>query len=367
MANSYRVAVIGSSGRGNYGHGIDTVWHEVPSLDVVALADDNKAAIPKMMQLTHAKTNYTDYREMLDKEKPQIVGIGPRWLDRHKEMAIACAERGIHMYMEKPFCRSLAEADEIIKACEQRHVKLALAHQTRYSPVIDVVKQAIADGKIGKLLEIRARGKEDKRGGAEDMWVLGSHLFNLIRTFGGDPAWCFGRVEQNGKPITKSDVVAGPEEIGPLCGDNVAGMFGLPDGATAYFGSRRSTGSKTSRFAIQIFGSAGAFEMTTGYHPTTNYFGDGSWSPGRSGAKWVPVTTQGIDKPETDKNAGLHGGNVAAVKDLIAAIEQDRQPLCGMYDGRGTIEMINAIFESQRVGTPVPLPLKTRENPLTLL
>jgi len=330
MANSYRVAVIGSSGRGNYGHGVDTVWHEVPGLEVVGLADDNKAAIPKMMQLTHAKTSFTDYREMLDKTKPQIVGIGPRWLDRHKEMAIACAERGIHVYMEKPFCRSLAEADEIIKACEQRHVKLALAHQTRYSPVIDVVKQAIAGGKIGKLLEIRARGKEDKRGGAEDMWVLGSHLFNLIRTFGGDPAWCFGHVEQNGKPITKADVVAGPEEIGPLCGDNVAGMFGLPDGATAYFGSRRSTGSKTSRFAIQIFGSAGAFEMTTGYHPTTNYFGDGSWSPGRSGAKWVPVTTQGIDKPETDKGAGLHGGNVAAVKDPIAAIEQDPQAACNI-------------------------------------
>jgi len=368
MASSYRVAVIGSTGRGNYGHGIDTVWHEVPGMEVVGLADDDKNAIPKMMKLTHAKESFTDYREMLDKTKPQIVGIGPRWLDRHHEMVMACAERGIHMYMEKPFCRSLVEADEMVAACERTHVKLAIAHQTRYSPTIDVIKQAIADGKIGKLLELRARGKEDKRGGAEDTWILGSHMFNLIRTFAGDPTWCFGRVETAGRPIAKSDVIDGPEQIGPLCGDNVSGMFGFAGGARAYFGSRQLVGGGSkSRFGLQIFGSAGVIEIMSGYHPVVNYLDDPAWSPGRTGGKWVRVSTQGIGQPETAKDEGLHGGNVAAVKDLVAAIEQDRQPLCGVYDGRSTIELINAMFESQRVGGPVTLPLKTRVNPLTLL
>jgi hypothetical protein len=53
-----------------------------------------------------------------------------------------------------------------------------------------------------------------------------------------------------------------------------------------------------------------------------------------------------------------------AVQDLIAAIESDRQPLCGVYDARAAIEMIVAVFASQRAGGPVPLPLEQRGNPL---
>jgi hypothetical protein len=63
----------------------------------------------------------------------------------------------------------------------------------------------------------------------------------------------------------------------------------------------------------------------------------------------------------------LHGGNVLAVKDLIAAIEQDREPEGSIYEARSATEMIVAVFESQRVGGPVSLPLKNRANPLTML
>lgn len=367
MAKTYRAAVIGSTGRGNYGHGIDTVWREIPEVEVVAVADDNKAGIPAAMKATGAKESFTDYRQMLDRVKPEVVGIGPRWLDRHHEMVLACAERGIHVYMEKPFCRTLHDADEMVAACERSHIKLAIAHQTRYSPMIDVVRELIASGKIGRVLELRGRGKEDRRGGAEDMWVLGSHIMNLIRTFGGEVRWCFAQVLQDGHPLTKADVTEGAEGIGPLAGDRVAAMYGLDDGVTAYFGTQRGAGGGKSRFGLQILGTAGILEITSGYHPFVHYLADPAWSPGRSGMAWQPVSTQGVGKPETATDAGLHGGNVAAVKDLLAAIEADRQPLCGVYDGRAAIEMIVAPFESQRVGGPVSLPLKTRVNPLTLL
>jgi len=64
------------------------------------------------------------------------------------------------MCMEKPFCRTLEEADEIVRACEMRHIKLALAHISRYSPVLATVKKLIAAGEIGHMLEIRTRGKK---------------------------------------------------------------------------------------------------------------------------------------------------------------------------------------------------------------
>jgi len=52
---------------------------------------------------------------------------------------------------------------------------------------------------------------------------------------------------------------------------------------------------------------------------------------------------------------------------LLKAIQEDRQPEASVYEGRMTVEMIAAVFESQRTGCPVTFPLKTRENPLTLL
>lgn len=367
MRKTYRAAVIGSSGRGNYGHGLDTVWKEVPGVELVAVADDNKSGLASAVKRLGVEQGFVDYREMLDRVQPDVVSIAQRWLDRHAEMAIACAVRGIHMYMEKPLCRTLAEADEIVRACEQTHTKLAVGHITRYSPLVETVKQLIADGKIGRVLEFRGRGKEDRRGGAEDTWVLGSHIMNLIRTFGGDPTWCFATVRQNGHPITKADVAEGNEGIGPLAGDAVAAVYGMPGDATAYFASQRNQAGKTSRFALQICGSAGIFEITSNYHPQVAYLDDPSWSPVRGKGAWRPVSSQGIDRPETLTDLGHGGGNVAIARDLLAAIEADRQPLCSVYDARAAVEMIVAVFESQRVGGPVPLPLKTRLNPLTLL
>ena len=108
-------------------------------------------------------------------------------------------------------------------------------------------------------------------------------------------------------------------------------------------------------------------EISTGYLAPVWLLKDASWSPGRSGAKWEPVTSQGTARPETLKGEGLHGGNVAAVHDLLDAIDNDRQPLCNMYAGRSVVGMIAGIFESQRVGGPVALPLAKRGNPLTEL
>jgi hypothetical protein len=79
------------------------------------------------------------------------------------------------------------------------------------------------------------------------------------------------------------------------------------------------------------------------------------------------VSSAGLGKPEPLPDGGIAGGNILAVKDLLSAIENDRQPECSIYEARMTIEMIAAVFESHRVGGPVNLPLKTRENPLTLL
>jgi len=316
----------------------------------------------------NAPKGYADYREMLDKEKPDLVSICPRWLDQHRDMAVAAAERGVRgIYLEKPLCRTLAEADEIAAACEKHKARLAIAHQTHYSPRLAVVRELLRSGGLGQVLEFRGRGKEDSRGGGEDLWVLGSHVMDLIHTLGGEAKSCFATVLQQGRPIRRDDVKEGAEGIGPLAGDEVHALYRLASGATATFDSVRNAGGNPTRFGLQVFGSKGILEICTGHLPPVSFLPDPSWSPGRTGKKWLPVTSAGVDKPEPLKDGGLGAGNVLAVNDLIAAVEGDRQPESSLYEARAATEMIVAVFESQRLDAPVAFPLENRQNPLTMM
>ncbi len=367
MEKTYRVAVIGRTKRGNYGHGLDKVWLDVDQAKLVAVADEDPAGLKEASQRLGVKAAYSDYRQMLEKERPQIVSVAPRWLDCHHDMVLACAEYGASIFLEKPMARTLAETDAMIDACTRSHVKLAIAHQTRYSPKIQVAKDLISAGRLGKVVELRGRGKEDRRGGGEDLWVLGTHIFDLIRIFGGEASWCQALVTEGGRPVKRSDVYQGKEGIGALAADRVEAMYGLEGGVTAYFASHRECAGRPTRFGLDIMGSEGILQIHTGYLADMKLLRDSSWSPGQTGSKWVDVSSAGEGKPEPMKDLKSHGGNILIARDLIRAIEEDREPLGGIWHARGATEMIVAVFESHRQGGPVKFPLENRQNPLTML
>jgi predicted dehydrogenase len=367
MAKTYRVAVIGRTGKGNYGHGLDVVWKEVPNVEIVAVADEDEKGRADAAKRLGARNAYADYRQMLEKERPQLVSVATRWLDQHRDMVIACAQAGASIFLEKPMCRTRDEADEMVKECEMRHVKLAIAHQTRYSPRLQRVRDLIGEGRLGDILELRSRGKEDSRGGGQDLMVLGTHLMDLMRFLAGDARWCQARVAQNGKPVTKADVTEGGEGMGPVAGDSINATYGFDKGVEGHFGTARNKASKESRFGLSIHGTKGVIQLTTGSLPAAYFLDDPTWFPGHSKVAWQEITSAGLGKPEPLKDGGLGMGNVWIAKDLIEAIEKDRQPLGGMYDGRAALEMILAVYESHRVKGTVELPLKNRKHPLTLL
>ncbi len=368
-AKRYRVAVIGHTGRGNYGHGLDTVWQEFPEVEVVAVADADAAGLAAAVKRLGNPRGFADYRQMLDEVKPDLVTVSPRWVDQHCEMVVAAAERGVRgIYLEKPLCRTLDEADRMQTACERNKTKLAIAFQTRYSQKLPVVRSLIESGKLGRILEFRTRDKEDRRGGGEGLFVLGPHMFNLITLFGGAPEWCLSRVLRNGQPIRRADVTDGAEGIGPLAGDEIHAMYRLAGGATAYFDSVRDAAKPPSRFGLQILGSEGIIQsFDTSHLPEMYFMPDPLWVPGRSGKQWIPISSAGLGQPEPLKNEGLAGGNVLAVKDLIAAVEENRQPLANLREARVATEMVVAAFESQRLGGVVQFPLSVRQSPLSLL
>lgn len=364
MKKNWRVAVIGRTGRGNYGHDLDKVWTLFDNVEVVAVADENAKGRADAAKRLKAKNAYADYRKMLEKEKPQIVAVAPRHLDVHHDMVIAAARAGASIFMEKPLCPDLVQADEMIKACEMHHVKCAIAHQTRYSPRVTRISDMITSGKLGRILELRGRGKEDARGGGQDLMVLGTHIMDLIRIFAGDARWCHAKIYQNEKPATKSDIKTGGEGMGPILGNHINATYGFDKAIQATFGTHVAPRKEGGRFGLQIFGTKGIVQLTTGALPQAWLLEDPSWFPGRSKAPWKPITSAGVGKPEPLKDGGLLQGNQWIVEDLFKAIEEDRQPKGSIYDGRAALEMILAVYESYRQQKEVPIPLKNREHPL---
>src|SRR5262249_44039684 len=132
MPKIYRVAVIGRTGKGNYGHGLDVVWNALDNVQVIAVADEDEKRRADAAARVQAKNAYHDDQKMREKERPQIVSVADRYLELHRDMVLACAQAGASVFLEKPMCRTLVEADEMVAACERHHVKLAIAHQTRY-------------------------------------------------------------------------------------------------------------------------------------------------------------------------------------------------------------------------------------------
>ncbi|QOV92404.1 Gfo/Idh/MocA family oxidoreductase [Humisphaera borealis] len=366
---SIRVGLIGHTGRGNYGHGLDVMWQQVAGTQVVAVADADAAGLEAARKKLGGVPGYADYRKMLAEVRPQVVAVGPRYVDEHLAMILAAVDAGVRgIYIEKPFCRTPAEADAIVEACEKQNVKLAIAHRNRYHPALNTVSTLVKDGAIGKLLELRGRGKEDARGGSLDLWVLGSHVLNLVHFFAGAPLSCTATVLQDRKPITKADVKDGGEGVGPLAGNEVHARFETESGIPAFFDSVANAGAKNAGFGLQLIGTAGVIDLRMDTEPFAHLLPGNPFQPVREPRTWTPISTAGVGKPEPiEALAKQVMSHAVGGRDLLAAIREDRSPLCGPRDGRVIVEMINAVFESQRLGSArVPFPLTKRQAPLSV-
>lgn len=367
-----RVAVLGHTGRGNFGHGLDTVWLNFPGVEIVGVSDPDKSGLQSAvsrLKLAEAE-GFSDYSDLLSATKPDLVSVAPRYVDEHAEMAIAAANNGARgIYIEKPFCRDLGEANAIVEACHANGTKLAIAHRNRYHPVLPVVADLIANGEIGTLLEIRARGKEDNRGGCLDLWVLGSHLLNLIHYFAGNPVSCTATILADGKPAKKEDVIEGAEGIGPIAGNEIHAQYEMENGVPMFFDSIQKAGAREAGFGIQFIGSDGIIDLRADREPLAHLLPGSPFLPTPEPRAWIPITSAGVGKPEPIEDIRLQvGGHHAALHDLIAAIEEDRMTLCNEEDGRDVVAMTMAAFASHvQEGKRVTLPLSETSNPLAEL
>jgi predicted dehydrogenase len=145
-----------------------------PQIELVAGSSRDAGRRERFAARSNAKT-YSDWREMLDSENLDIVGIAT-YAPQHAEMTIACTERGVRaIYCEKPIATNAADADRMLAACQSAGSLLVINHNRRFNPNLRRLKTAIADGLLGELTSASLQWPSGRLGN------VGTHMIDAAR------------------------------------------------------------------------------------------------------------------------------------------------------------------------------------------
>jgi predicted dehydrogenase len=334
----YRVGIIGcgrpwrSEGATGFGmsHQHAEGYKASPDARIVALADISEENARAFQERHGGDTIYSDYREMLARERLDIVSIST-WPQLHAPMVIACAEAGVKaVHCEKPMALTYGDSRRMVEVCEQKGVQLTFNHQRRFNEPFLKARALLREGAIGALERMDAT--------CGNLYDWGTHWFDMLFMFNDEtPAeWVIGQVDLRG----------GQRIFGaPIEGQGLS-HFRFCNGVHALM----MTGDTAPHpLLIRLNGSAGAIEI--GHSSETPLR---IWGRGQGG--WEPVPC----------DEGLHGfaSVTRGVLDLIDALKAGREPeLSGRRALRAT-EIIFATYESSRRRARVDLPLDISDSPL---
>ena len=143
-----RVGIVGCGWVAEHRH--IPAYRNIADLDIVALCDVNEAQAKALSGRFGVSETYTDYRAMFEKEALDIVTIAttPK---AHAEIAVAAAERRIHVFCEKPLAVSMDEANAIVQSAESNRVKLMVNHSYRRFPQFETTKKVLDERMIGDV------------------------------------------------------------------------------------------------------------------------------------------------------------------------------------------------------------------------
>jgi predicted dehydrogenase len=364
-----RAGIIGASLRGGYGHGLDTAFHGSDLIDVVAIADDDPEGLAATGKRLSVARLYADYREMLAREKLDLVGIGPRWITGRVAMVTAAAEAGCHIFLEKPLAATLADADAMLAACAKAKVKCTLAHQLRALPP---VRQAFADirsGKYGKILRLYGQPSDDARGGGEELIVHGTHFFDLMIWLAGPPRWVSGHFAVGDRDATLGDKREGREPIGPILGDSAALMIGFDAGVRGFWNSTANLEKHGSVYGLTIHCEKATIAIRT--RDEVFVYPSPVIKPETDTKKWEKLWIEGwhftADHQPASLKDYIHRGNQTLVSELIHAIEKDKEPPASLQTAVFITEIIQGAYASHFAqGRRLRIPLVDRRHPLAI-
>ena len=291
---------------------------------------------------------YTDFRELLAAEKPVLVSIATE-SGVHAEIALACIDAGVNVIIEKPMAMSMADAEEIIRRSEERGVKVSACHQNRFNVAVQETRKALEAGRFGRL----------SHGSVHVRW-------NRNRNYYDQAPWR-GTWAQDGGCLM-NQCIHGVDLLRWMMGDEVEEVYGVTRQQFHDYLEAEDVGMAVVKFKN---GAVGTIEGTTNVYPknleeTLYLFGEtGTVKLGGTSTNNIDVWDFSDEGEADGKNRGLQestsnvygNGHTSLFADMIASIEGDRKPYVDAVAGRNALEMILAIYSSQKTGKPVKLPL----------
>ncbi len=364
--NHYRVAIIGLGGMGH--HHAEAV-NVQESCDLVSGAEINPDNARSWNDRFGVPV-HDDYERMLDETEPDIVIISTQ-APQHHASVLAAAKRGIHVFCEKPIALDLVQADEMVDACTHHDVRFAINHIKRGSPYNQHALERIAAGDIGQLVRLRASDKGGRLAG-NALMEMGTHLYDWTRLFGGDVEWIHAHLVQlDGSESAVSDVKHTQEvnprdrDAGLVLGERSFAQIRFASGIHGEVEFLAQEGVNDDDYGIDLIGTQGRIALR-GSVGTSMFIHEGSHHPPDEPWRRVHVDAEDLDENGAPRDRGSVRLLLQCrmLSDLIEAIESQQKPFASGRDGRACLEMIQATWESHRLGRRVEMPLTPREHPL---
>tara|TARA_R100001129_G_scaffold143530_1_gene104654 strand:- start:5859 stop:6920 length:1062 start_codon:yes stop_codon:yes gene_type:complete len=327
--------------------------NEIEGAELVAVCDNN----PEKLESAKSRFNvasYSDYADMLADPSVDVVTIlTPSGM--HAEHAIMAAEAGKHVVVEKPMALRLEDADAMIEACDRARVKLFVVKQNRLNVPVVKAREALDAGRFGKLVlgTVRVRWRRDQSYYNQDSWrgtwaqdggVLSnqaSHHVDLLEWFMGDVVSVHARAVR-----ALVDIEAEDTAIATLQFAN--GALGIVE-ATNAVRPRDLEGS------LSILGEGGTVVI-------------GGFAVNKM-VTWDFEEPQPEDDEVLEKFSvnppNVYGyGHQAYYEHVVDCLKNDKAALVDGLEGRRSLELITALYESIETGKEVPIRFKARSSRL---
>ena len=286
---------------------------------------------------------------MIQEVKPDLVSIATE-SGIHAEIALFCIDHGVHVIIEKPMAMSISDANEIIQRSEEKHVKVSACHQNRFNIAVQEMRHALEAGRFGRLSHGSIHVRWNRNQGYYDQapwrgtWAQDGgalmnqciHGIDLLRwTFGGEIEEVYGQTRQQFHDYLEA------EDVGMA-------VVKFKNGAIATIEGTTNVYPKNLEETLYIFGKKGTVKI--GGTSTNN----------------IDVWDFADESEADTKNKGLQeetsnvygNGHTSLFADMIDAIQNDRKPYVDAYAGRDALELVLAIYKSQKEGHAVRLPLE---------
>ena len=345
-----RYALIGC-GRISTNHIKAAIANQLELVAVCDIIPEHMEAVLEKHEKKEDRTiaRYTDYRKMIAEIKPELVSIATE-SGLHGQIALDCIQHGIHVIIEKPMAMSLAEADRIIQLSEEYHVKVSACHQNRFNIAVQEMRKALETGRFGRI----------SHGSIHVRW-------NRNRDYYTQAPWR-GTWEQDGGALM-NQCIHGIDLLRWMLGDEIESVYGATRQQFHSYLEAEDVGMAVVKFKNGVIAT---IEGTTNVYPqnleeTLYLFGEnGTVKLGGKSTHNIEVWNFAGETEEDYKNKSLKeatsnvygNGHTSLFADVVCAIREDREPYVDAHAGRRALELVLAVYKSQKTGEVVEFPLK---------